>query len=192
MIDQMKKRIIFTSGLTSPSFVLRFWREELERHYPDHDIVVLGRFYTYWSKKKIQVLTDTLRDLIEDEQETILMGYSYGGIISGAAMNTAKQYNVVRVVTVASPNNMLYLGMKKRMERIGYRVIDDPKIQKITFGSYIDPIVPFGYTHLPGEIHYDLWLDHFLFFWFSRKTIRKILTLVDQAEFPDDVAVQND
>ncbi len=186
MCGKMKKRIIFTSGLTSPYFVLRFWQEELEKHYPDYDIVVLGKFYTYWSKKKIQELTDTLRDLIEDERETILIGYSYGGIISGAAINTAKQHDVVRIVTIASPNNMLYFGMKKRMEMIGYKVIDDSKIQKITFGSYIDPIVPFGYTHLPGETHYDLWLDHFLFFWFSRKTMRKVLNIVDQTEFPED------
>lgn len=188
----MKKRIIFTSGLTSPSFVLKFWQEELEKHYPDHEVIVLGKFYTYWSKKKIQEITDSLRDLIEDERETTLMGYSYGGIISGAAMNTAKQHNVIRVVTIASPNNMLYLGMKKRMERIGYKVIDDPSIQKITFGSYIDPIVPFGYTHLPGEIHYDLWLDHFLFFWFSRKTMRKIFSFIDKTEFPGGAVVQND
>lgn len=169
-------RIIYIPGIKSWEFYMKGWRKDLAKNFPEAEIIFLNdEFYMWWEKEKLETLINKGVDLLNDETPTIVLAHSFGGIIGKTMIHRAKQHQVTKFVTMASPHTAKYFGVGKIKQ-----YLETPmalEVPTYTFGSYLDWVVPFHLTRLPDTPHTNVWCEHlgFLFFpWIRTKVLNKL------------------
>lgn len=161
----------------------RGWQKDIEQN-PNY----VGSFhlptYNYLQEEKILAAIDDIVDeLTTDNQPTILLGHSYGGILARAALSrlTPEQAeHILGVVTMASPHQMpsWYGGIGQVRDKLDLSVL--PDVPFWSFGGYADAIVPFGMSHLdPDERHHTNLTSEHVGFMYLPKLRQQVMQGID-------------
>ncbi len=172
----MKKRqIILVPGILTKKSIILKWQCWLSELFPEDEIKVIGEYYTYLEIDKMKKLKEELLNLIDNNKETILIGHSFGGIIINSALNQSKKNKVKKVISIFAPNQMNLFGMKKRKEFLGYSSKLNSNIKTKSYGAYFDYVVPFFWTKINNETHENLFTDHYVQLFYSKKFFNKLI-----------------
>jgi hypothetical protein len=174
---QKQRNIIFITGILTTKWGPSKWKSELTEKCPNDKIFIIHQLYFYTQKKKIDRMMKRIENILKNQQDTILIGHSFGGIIAVSAYmkNIEQGNNVIRkIITMASPHGIKIFGLKEIKEYLGYKnaELDDVEIQ--TFGGFADPVVFDKNSKIKFKKHETLLSGHFGFL-FSKKIIRKII-----------------
>ncbi len=171
------KNIIFIRGIFANKFFAKAWREELQKTFPNDNVIDCGDFYFYTQKNKLNKTIKFVEEILRNGNETIIFAHSFGGILAIAIYlkNLTKgRNNIKKIITVASPHQMSIGGLKKIKNFLGYKNDDLESVEVETYGGVFDCVVPSKYSKLKNKKHQKMKASH-LSFLFCRKTIRKII-----------------
>lgn len=170
-------RILFVPGIHSVQWYLHWWKKDLEKAFPHCERVFLDEvIYCYWQHEKMRGIVQKGVDIIDDGKPTIILAHSFGGILSKAIIEQSKKKNIVHFITMASPHNLDYAGVKKAKEAVcAPRNMD---VSTESLGGYFDVIVPFFFSRFSQKKkHQNLWGEHMSFLWWPpfRKRVIQII-----------------
>jgi hypothetical protein len=169
------ERILFVPGINTPNFYLNRWRADLKANFPDKEAVILSdNVYVYWQDDKTEAIVEKGVEILNDGRPTIVISHSYGGILAKTMIDRADNANVVKLVTMASPNQMNSFGIDNSKSFLGVPVEVD--VPTFSFGGYVDPVVLFPFSDIKDDDpnHLDLWSGHGGFL-FSKDIRREVL-----------------
>ncbi len=167
-------RILFIPGINMMRSALNGWKRDLSRAFPNIEILYLDDyFYQHFRHHIIQKIVKQGVQVVQDKKPTIIIGYSFGGIIAKAIIAKAKSANIIHLITMASPHTMNAFGLKAAKQYISApeKILNIPTK---TYGGYFDPIVPYPFTSLKKENHTNLLVEHLAFI-YSKKVRKKII-----------------
>jgi predicted alpha/beta hydrolase family esterase len=165
-------RFIIICGIEYIKGSLNFWEKDLKKKFPKSEIILIKKFYYHFQHKKIEKITKKLISTINDSKPTIIIGHSYGGILALAAINRAKKSNIKLLVTLGTPHTMKGFGLISSKKYI--KTPEHINNKTLTYGGYLDYIVPFIFTKTSNNIHKNLISEH-LGFVYSKKIRTKII-----------------
>ncbi len=166
-------RFVFVPGIVSPVFYQNGWKRDLERIFPEERVVFEQAFYLHFQYSKIEEIIERGREMLEDNLPTTILAHSFGGILAKLMLKRAKQHQVKKLVTMASPHQMEAFGLKNFKNH--FEVPQEPAgIELVTFGGHLDPIVPCALSRTAHSRHQDFWCGHAAFLHLP-KIRRKVL-----------------
>ncbi|MCK5615683.1 hypothetical protein KAR91_78185 [Candidatus Pacearchaeota archaeon] len=171
----MRQTIIFIPGIFNPKSNQKLWRNEAKKQ--GFNFIEFKRpLYSYWSIKRMQEMKKQGVQIFKRYQnkKPIVICHSFGGILVNSILSEFKNYKMKKLIIMASPLNMDIFGMKRRKMALNYNKNLKYKTKIISYGGYIDTVVPFGWTKYHNEEHINLLAGH-LYFLFSKKFIKKTL-----------------
>ena len=177
----MKQKILFIPGIFNPRWYQKYWRALCTEHGFEY-IELENPYYSYW---RIESMEEVIEEWVEkfkeyENEELIVICHSFGGILINCILQRLGNYKIKKLVILASPLQMNILGMRKRKKLLKYNPdlnYDATKI--ISYGGYIDLIVPCVWTRYKDEEHHTVFGEHF-YFLFSKRFIRKILKSLEE------------
>jgi pimeloyl-ACP methyl ester carboxylesterase len=155
-------RILFLPGIDTQKWKLAFWRKDLSKAFPKAEIVFLDDiFYFYFQHDRIQKIVEQGIRIVQDKIPTIILAHSFGGIIAKAIIASSPEANIQKLVTMASPHRLNYLGIKEAKKAI-HSPLSVP-VPTETYGGYFDVLVPFPLSYIKKKHHTDLPVEHIAF-----------------------------
>ncbi|MFH0845940.1 MAG: hypothetical protein V1851_00880 [Patescibacteria group bacterium] len=168
-------RILFVQGIKTTSLELTAWKNDLEKNFPNDEIIFMDEFvYFYWQDGKTEKIVEKGTNILNDGKSTLIIAHSYGGILAKTMIERAENANVVKLITMASPNKMESFGIKNSKEFLG--TPEDVDVPTISVGGFLDPVVLFPKTNIDNSEHIDLWSGHTGFL-FNKNVRQKVLEL---------------
>jgi pimeloyl-ACP methyl ester carboxylesterase len=134
--------------------------------FPDARFECLHVFYLPWQGKRMREYAQAIVENYDDGEDTILLGYSMGGVIASVIASRFTKSRVKLIITIESPHRfkMFYqlLGSSK------YPTHDT--IPLISFGALFDIFVPWFVSKHPHAVeHHKLYGDHLFWFIMSKR-----------------------
>ncbi len=171
------ERIIFVCGINANLYSLRKWKQILEKAFPQTEILIMQKYYSYKNREKVEEFLDEIFEKVSQEKKTLLIGYSFGGLLTKVVISRLKSAeHVLCLVTLATPHTMENFGIKNATEI--FKIPASVNVPTITFGGNLDIVVPSKYTKMKDSTnHYVLACNH-LAFGSSRKTIKNVLEII--------------
>lgn len=140
------------------------WIAELSRRFPEADIAVVNGFYFYWPDE-VGVMRQMIAEgeaLLADEQATVIIGFSFGGLLAKAMATQAGKHDVRAIVTLATEHRgHLPRIAETRDVRLGVPM--DVDVPTYSFGGWLDMIVWPWTTFTDRSRHRFLATGHFAF-----------------------------
>lgn len=169
----MKQKILFIPGIFTPKWYLKYWKSEAEKLNIEF-IELENTRYSYFKINQMQERINEAIILLEKHhgENLTIVCHSFGGILINPIIQKSPKCKIKQIILLASPLQLNFFGMKKRKNILKYNPQLDYKTKIITYGGYIDFVVPFFFTKYKNEEHYNLFVEHFYFI-FSKKFIRK-------------------
>lgn len=177
-------KVIYVSGLLPRYSIIKATQRNiislLEEQY-DNVIFTNPQLYFFSSSEKIMKMKKDLIAEIECSQEdTILIGHSYGGVLIGS-IDLKKYKQIKKVYLIASPINnysnifdLIVPFFSKPRKQINFNY-NNLKLKNVyTVGFVFDIVVPYFMTKLNSKRHSYYFVDHFLKFLFSRKFPKRL------------------
>ena len=140
------------------------WIGDLGRRFPDAEIAVINGFYYYWPEE-----TDVMREIIAegrtllaDGRPTVIVAFSFGGLLAKGMVEGADDQAVQAIVTMATEHRgHLPRIAETRDVRLGIPLDIDVPIY--SFGGWLDFIV-WPWTTFTGKSRHRFLLNgHFAF-----------------------------
>ena len=150
----------------------RMWRKELEEAFPGAEIIVLRDFYLWWEQDKIDRIVAEGEKYLHDEVPTIILAHSCGGVIAKTLIERVHNNNVKALVTMCTPHTYDVLGIDITKKYMG--IPETVDVPTLTYGGYVDAIVPYKYSCMKGAPHKDFYADHAAFY-LSKKIRGEVL-----------------
>lgn len=171
------ERVLLVPGIASPQFVLKKWENYLKNNFPKIQVLVIEKFYHHLDIENLEHLANRVTNILKYEKPTLVIGHSFGGIIIRAAVERLEKTSHIKVVTLGSPHIMKRFGIERAKHALQVKEISPVPI--ISFGGYLDPVVPFRIAEYPqSKEHHNLWTDHWRFV-FSEKVIKRVIENVN-------------
>lgn len=171
----MKQKVLFVPGVFNPKWYQKYWKAEIENQ--DLEFIEFeNQYYSYWKIDEMKRAVDDGVKLFKkyENEELIIVCHSFGGILINCILQKLKNYKIKKIIILASPLGMNILGMKRRKKELNYNENLIYNAEVISYGGYIDPIVPYVWTKYNTEEHHNVFGEHFYFI-FSKRFIRKII-----------------
>ena len=182
------ERIIFIPGIKTYDWYLKGWKRDLRAAFPDREVVFLDHvFYLHFQHEKLARIVEQGMELMVDGRPTAMLGHSFGGMLAKAILYRlylkGRSKHIVRLLTMGTPHTMSMLGVKSAREFLDIPTVfpEEPQSSIVTFGGYLDPVVPFPFTAMESSKHENLWVEHLSFLLFSRIRHR----MIDALEIPN-------
>jgi len=166
-------KIIFIPGIKTPKWYLRSWKKDLQKNFPQAEIIFLDNFfYWWWQIPKLEKIIQQGTKNLQKEKPIILIAHSFGGILAKSIIRQDRKKQIIALITMASPHNFNFLGIKRTKKLI--KSPDFVTIPTFTFGGYLDFIVPFPTTKTKNSHHHNFWTMHLGWIFSAKK--RAIIT----------------
>lgn len=156
------------------------WIANLHQRFPDAEITVVNGFYYYWPDE-VAVMEEIVAEgigLLADEQPTIIIGFSFGGLLAKAMVARAQRHRVSAIVTLATEHRG-HLPRIAETRDIHLNIPVDVDVPTYSFGGLLDPIV-WPWTSYSGRSYHRFFLNGHFAFMHSEATRRRVLSTVDQ------------
>lgn len=143
------KRIIFVPGIDMHTFKMRWWKEDLERAFPQCELIMFDAFYFHTQHERVASFCESLGSILADDVPTVVIAHSFGGMVAKKAIeNITEKKNITLFVTMATPHTMEKGGVREACNAL--KIPDKVSVPTITFGGVYDIIVPEKYTSMEG------------------------------------------
>jgi hypothetical protein len=161
------------------------WIVDLGRRFPEAEIAVVNGFYYYWPEEA-EVMKQIIaegRKLLADKLPTVIVAFSFGGLLAKAMIDGTDHHDVRAIVTMATEHRgHLPRIAETRDIRLGVPLDVDVPIS--SFGGWLDIIVWPWTTSTDRSHHRFLARGHFAF---MRSTVVRARVLA----VLDDIVRQN-
>jgi hypothetical protein len=140
------------------------WIKALRRAHPGAGIAVLNGFYYYWEDED-QVIRQIMAAgtaLLADRRPTIILAFSFGGLLAKGIVDSAPVQDVRAVVTLATEHRR-HLPRIAHMRDVALRIPREIACPLYSFGGWFDPIVWPWTTFTSDSTHRFLANGHFAF-----------------------------
>lgn len=140
------------------------WIVDLGHRFPKAEIAVVNGFYYYWPEEAdvMKQIIAKGRTLLADKRPTMIVAFSFGGLLAKAMVNQANQHDVRVIVTMATEHRgHLPRIAETRDIRLGIPL--DVDIPISSFGGWLDMIVWPWTTFTDRSHHRFLPRGHFAF-----------------------------
>ncbi len=165
-------RILFVPGIKTWQWYLTGWKKDLVKTFPEAEIIFLDKpIYLHTQKKKCEQIVEQGVEILNDGIPTIVLAHSYGGILAKTMIGRAKSNKVKKLITMASPHTMKGFGVQSTKDFL--KTPEKVSVETITFGGFLDPVVPYKYTQTSNSQHKNIKCEHMAFL--LSETIRKII-----------------
>ena len=156
----------------------RGWIKDLHRTYPDADIVIVNGFYFYWPGEvgAIEQIIAEGQQVLADRKPTIIIGFSFGGLLAKAMVSRSEVHEVRAIVSLATEHRG-HLPRIAHMRDVQLSVPLDIDTPLYTFGGWLDVIVWPWTTFTDQSSHRFFVNGHFAFIR-SKKTRAKVLNVL--------------
>lgn len=129
---------IFSSGLRTS-----------KKAFLKSEYVLLEDFYFHFEKEKTESLQQKGEDILNDGKETIIFAHLFGGILAKAVLaNTSKKMFLFWQTWLRHTG-----GIPAAAKHL------DASVPFLTFGGYLDGIVPFSDAKIDEVSHENLWSE---------------------------------
>lgn len=156
------------------------WIADLGHRFPDAEIAVVNGFYFYWPDEA-DVMGQMIAEgvtLLADERPTVIVGFSFGGLLAKAMVDQAEHHDVRAIVTMATEHRRhLQRIAETRDVRLGVPMDVDVPIH--SFGGWLDMIVWPWTTFTDRSHHRFLATGHFAFMR-SEATRAQVLAVLEE------------
>jgi hypothetical protein len=161
------------------------WIAELRERFPQAEISVVNGFYYYWPDEAavMEQIVTAGSDLLSDRRPTVIIAFSFGGLLAKAMVDRDRRHNVLAIVTLATEHRG-HLPRIAETRDVHLGVPPDVDIPTYSFGGLFDMIVWPWTSYSPRSHHRFLPTGHFAFMR-SEATRREVLRVVDQILRPD-------
>lgn len=163
-------QVLVVPGIATWPGRLNGWRRTLATELPGAQVQVLdGAVYWPWSRRTHRSVSAAGARALEQGRPTWILAHSFGGLLARAMLLYAPGHRVRLLTTLASPHRLRLPGLGS--------VVPDPArgaptpVRALSYGGYLDPLVAFMLTPLPGGVHANLWCDHVGFLY--RRSVRE-------------------
>lgn len=153
------------------------WIADLRERFPEADIAVINGFYYYWPEET-EVMNEIIAEglaLLSDEQPTVIIAFSFGGLLAKAMADQAQRQGVRAIVTLATEHQG-HLPRIAETRDIHLAVPLDVDVPTYSFGGLFDMIVWPWTSYSERSKHRFLLTGHFAFMR-SRATRQKVLNV---------------
>ncbi|MCK5460753.1 hypothetical protein KAI58_02110 [Candidatus Gracilibacteria bacterium] len=153
---------------------MKGWKKDLPHYFPNDEIVFLDELlYLHTQQNKMNKIVQKGIELLNDGKETIILSHSFGGILGKTMIDQAKNHQVKKFITMATPHEMNIFGVRKAKQ-----FLKTPKtvsVETQSFGGFLDLIVPYFWSKPQNSIQHDnFWCEHISFLLIPA-TRRKVL-----------------
>lgn len=155
------------------------WIADLSRRFPEAEIAVVNGFYFYWPDEA-GVMRQMIAEgeaLLSDQQATVIIGFSFGGLLAKAMTMGAGKHDVRAIVTLATEHRG-HLPRIAETRDLHLGVPMDVDVATYSFGGWLDLIVWPWTTFTDRSSHRFLMTGHFAFMR-SKATRAVILAALD-------------
>ena len=157
------------------------WINDLGKHFPKAEIAVVNGFYYYWPEDT-DVMAEVIakgQTLLEDGRPTVIIAFSFGGLLAKAMVDQADRHDVRQIVTMATEHRgHLPRIAETRDVRLGIPM--DVDVPTTSFGGWLDMIV-WPWTTFTDRSHHRFLLRSHFAFMRSAKVRAEILTVIEGA-----------
>lgn len=155
------------------------WIGDLGYRFPEAEITIINGFYYYWPEEA-DVMTEIIaegRTLLADKRPTLIVAFSFGGLLAKAMVDQCDHHDVRVIVTMATEHRG-HLPRIAETRDVRLNIPLDVDIPIVSFGGWLDMIV-WPWTTFTGRSHH-----HFLatgHFAFMRSTVirAKVLAILE-------------
>jgi hypothetical protein len=173
-------RILCLAGAFCPDTAQNWggWIADLKACFPNANITVINGFYYYWPEETDvmnQIIAEGLA-LLSDEQPTIIIAFSFGGLLAKAMVDRAERHGVLAIVTLATEHRG-HLPRIAETRDLCLGVPLDVDVPTYSFGGLFDMIVWPWTSYSDRSLHRSLLTSHFAFMR-SPTTRKKVLSVV--------------
>lgn len=140
------------------------WIADLGRQFPEAEIAIVNGFYYYWPED-VGVMKQVIaegRKLLTDGRPTVIVAFSFGGLLAKAMVDEADDHNVRAIVTMATEHRG-HLPRIAETRDVRLRIPLDVDIPIHSFGGWADMIVWPWTTFTDRSQHRFLPRGHFAF-----------------------------
>ncbi len=169
-----KKNIIFIPGIVTYYWMLKNWRKELNKKFPNDDIYFIDEFYFYTQKEKLDKIIEKILKILDNNQDTYIIAHSFGGILATSVYFKNNHHNIKKIIMMGSPVSYKAFWLREIKEYLGFDKKIDKKIEIKTYGGYFDLIVLNKYSFFDKKNHKSFFCGHKSFL-FNKRIIKKIL-----------------
>jgi len=155
------------------------WITDLGERFPEAEIAVVNGFYYYWPEEAevMQQIIAEGQALLVDGRPTLIVAFSFGGLLAKAMVEEAEHHGVRAIVTMATEHRgHLPRIAETRDTRLGIPM--DVDVPTYSFGGWLDLIVWPWTTFTDRSRHRFLVTGHFAFM-HSEATRAVILAALD-------------
>jgi pimeloyl-ACP methyl ester carboxylesterase len=169
------KKVIFIQGIHN----LQFRNKPLFKalHSLGYEVIFFPVFYAiHQTEKQLELLEkiNTYLDESSPNEEFLLLGHSFGGILAYSLNDTSYQ-KVGKIITVGSPHSVTYKWFRNTLDKVPYREEVPVALQR-SYGFFLDTLVPFVFTRKPSaQVHKNFFGTHNQFLQ-SKRFVRKIFS----------------
>ncbi len=156
------------------------WIANLHERFPEAEISIVNGFYYYWPEE-VAVMEDIVAngiDVLADEHPTIIIGFSFGGLLAKAMVDRAPRHNVSAIVTLATEHRG-HLPRIAETRDLHLNIPVDVDVPTYSFGGLLDLIV-WPWTSYSPNSHHQFFLNGHFAFMHSEAARQKVLRTVDQ------------
>jgi len=155
------------------------WIVDLSKRFPEAEITVINGFYYYWPEEAevMQQIIAEGQALLEDERPTVIVAFSFGGLLAKAMVDEAEHHSVRAIVTMATEHRG-HLPRIAETRDVCLGVPMDVDVPTYSFGGWLDLIVWPWTTFTDQSSHRFLAIGHFAFMR-SKTTRSAILAAID-------------
>lgn len=140
------------------------WIADLGLHFPEAEIAVVNGFYYYWPEDA-NVMKQVIAEghtLLADGRPTVIIAFSFGGLLAKAMVDAADRHDVRAIVTMATEHRG-HLPRIAETRDVCLGVPLDVDIPIHSFGGWLDMIVWPWTTYTDMSRHRFLLRGHFAF-----------------------------
>ena len=132
--------------------------------FPEAEIAVVNGFYYYWPEEAevMQQIIAKGKALLADGRPTVIIAFSFGGLLAKAMVDQAEHQGVRAIVTMATEHRG-HLPRIAETRDVHLGVPMDVDVPIYSFGGWLDLIVWPWTTFTDRSIHRFLAIGHFSF-----------------------------
>ena len=140
------------------------WVADLGEWFPEAEIAVVNGFYYYWPEEAevMQKIIAEGQALLADGRPTVIVAFSFGGLLAKAMVDEAEHHGVQAIVTMATEHRG-HLPRIAETRDVYLGVPMDVEVPTYSFGGWLDLIVWPWTTFTDHSSHRFLATGHFAF-----------------------------
>ena len=156
------------------------WIADLGERFPEAEIAVVNGFYYYWPEEAevMQEIIAEGRTLLADGRPTVIVAFSFGGLLAKAMVAEAEHHDVSAIVTMATEHRG-HMPRITETRDVSLGIPLDVGIPIVSFGGWFDMIVWPWTTYTDRSQHRFVARGHFAFMR-SAAVRAKVLAVLDE------------